>query len=86
MFLNQIKHSQVNAKLFSSQCFWKIRVGKRIENTEIQELLDEKLKNQKIINSSPSKEVLSAAQCEVQKIEENISKVCAERNCEIVSN
>ena len=66
--------------------FRKIRVGKRIENTEIQELLDEKLKNQKIINSSPSKEVLSAAQCEVQKIEENISKLCAERNCEIESN
>jgi hypothetical protein len=54
------------------KCFRKIRGGKRIENTEIQELLDEKLNNQKIINSSHSKEMLSAAQCEVQKIEEDI--------------
>ena len=30
--------------------------------------------------------MLSAAQCEILKIEENISKLCAERNCEIVSN
>jgi hypothetical protein len=38
------------------------------------------------INSSPIKEVLSAAQCEILTIEENISKLCAERNSGIVSN
>ena len=68
------------------QCFRKIRVGRKVENKEIQDLLDEKLKSQKFIESSNSKEAQDAAQTKITQIEEEISKVWAERNYRIVQN
>ena len=68
------------------QCFRKIRVGRKVENKEIQDLLDEKLKSQKFIESSNSKEAQDAAQTKITQIEEEISKLCAERNYRIVQN
>ena len=66
------------------QSFRKVRVGKTIENSDIQNLLDEKLKVQKLIDSNQSKEALDTAQKKITLIEEELSKLCAERNCNIV--
>ena len=68
------------------QCFCKIRVGRKVENTEIQKLLNEKLKCQRFIESSQSKEAKDTAKMKITQIEEEISKMFAERNCNIVKN
>ena len=72
--------------LKNRECFHKIRLGRNIENTEIQKLLDEKLKCQRFIESSQSKVAQDTAQMKITQIEEEISKMCAERNCNIVKN
>ena len=66
------------------QSFRKVRVGKTIEKSDIQDLLNEKLKVQKFIDSNQSKEALDTAQKKITLIEEELSKLCAERNCNIV--
>ena len=68
------------------KCFRKVRVGKKIENSEIQKLLDEKLKIQKKIKLTLIKEERIVAQQEMVEIEQRISKLSSERNCEIVNN
>ena len=68
------------------QCFRKVRVRKMKEKTEIQDLLDEKLKIQISMDSILSKDEIDDAKKQISEIENKISELCAERNCEIVKN
>ena len=68
------------------QCFRKVRVRKVKENSDIQSLLDEKLKIQISMDPNMSKENLTVAQDQIIEIEKKISELCADKNCEIVKN
>ena len=68
------------------QCFRKVRVRKMKENTEIQVLLDEKMDIQISMEPNMNKENLTDAQDKIIEIEKKISKLCADKNCEIVRN
>ena len=61
-------------------------MGKRKQSPEIQKLLDSKLKFQLILQSDVSKEAQERAENAILEIDEQISKLCAERNCDLVMN
>ena len=67
------------------QCFRKVKVGKPMKNTEIDELLKQKSKLKIIISKNISQEEKSKAELKLNQIEEKLSKLSSSRNLKIVA-
>ena len=68
------------------RCFRKIRVTNIKDKSDVQELLDQKLKLQLDLDSNPCNIAKTMLKTQIMEKEEKISELCAKRNCDIVKD